>query len=115
MTTDTLPPAPGADEAVAMGCTCPVDDNAHGRGYRGQYGLYVYTVGCPVHIRRTTLPDDWKPEPDHRPHRKMPVSRLRAVCEPCFRDKFAWMGAQPRGSHARTSYERLCGIWEMEP
>lgn len=62
-----------------------------------------------------TLPDDWTPEPDHGPHRKMPVRRLRAVCEPCFAAKMRFMAAQPRGSHARTSYERLCGVWEIKP
>lgn len=45
--TDT--PNPGSDEAVALGCTCPVLDNGRGKGYMGQPGIYVYTVGCPVH------------------------------------------------------------------
>lgn len=44
-------PNPGSDEAIAKGCTCPVLDNAHGRGYGGRKGVYVYTVGCPVHDR----------------------------------------------------------------
>ena len=26
---------PGSDEAIAAGCTCPVIDNGHGRGYMG--------------------------------------------------------------------------------
>ena len=45
-------PAPGSDEAIAMGCTCPVLDNNHGKGYTlGPDGevLFCYTVGCPVH------------------------------------------------------------------
>jgi len=40
-------PAPGSDAALALGCTCPVLDNGHGRGYAG--GGYVMTVGCPLH------------------------------------------------------------------
>jgi hypothetical protein len=43
--TDT--PNPGSDEALALGCTCPVLDNGHGQGYMGQPGIYVYTAGCP--------------------------------------------------------------------
>lgn len=31
----TAIPAPGSAKAVKMGCTCPVLDNAHGRGYMG--------------------------------------------------------------------------------
>lgn len=44
-----LPPHPGSVAAIALGCTCPVMDNAHGRGWLGREGLFVYTVGCPVH------------------------------------------------------------------
>jgi len=51
-------PPPGSPEAVAAGCTCPVLDNAHGRGaiIRDSTGraqpnepLYWITAGCPVH------------------------------------------------------------------
>lgn len=28
-------PAPGSKEVIAKGCTCPVWDNHHGRGYGG--------------------------------------------------------------------------------
>lgn len=45
----TSKPDPGSDEAIALGCTCPVLDNGRGRGYMGQPGIYVYTIGCPVH------------------------------------------------------------------
>jgi hypothetical protein len=49
------PPNPGTREALALGCTCPVLDNAHGRGYLGgmkdEHGetLFVYTSDCPIH------------------------------------------------------------------
>ena len=40
---------PGSDEAIAAGCICAVLDNAHGFGYLGVPGRWIYTVGCPVH------------------------------------------------------------------
>lgn len=43
-------PPPGSPEAQTSGCTCPVLDNSHGKGYYGQSGLYVYTCDCPVHV-----------------------------------------------------------------
>ena len=42
-------PSPGSDEAIEQGCTCPVMDNGHGRGYLGLPGRFVYVAGCPVH------------------------------------------------------------------
>ena len=42
-------PNPGSSEAIAQGCRCPVLDNAHGKGYMGQLGIFVYVEGCPVH------------------------------------------------------------------
>ncbi len=45
------PPHPGSPEARENGCTCPVLDNAHGKG-RGadgeRYGWYM-SEGCPLH------------------------------------------------------------------
>jgi hypothetical protein len=38
-------PKPGSDEALALGCICPVVDNDYGRG-RGPFWI---TDGCPVH------------------------------------------------------------------
>lgn len=49
MTTDTGTPKPGSPEAIAAGCKCPAIDNHHGRGYRGQAGIYVYDMQCEVH------------------------------------------------------------------
>ena len=46
---------PGSDEAIASGCTCPVMDNGHGRGYLGgvtdEQGqtVFVIVVDCPIH------------------------------------------------------------------
>jgi hypothetical protein len=42
-------PNPGSDAAIAIGCTCPVMDNGHGRGING---LFWYSQDCPVHAQR---------------------------------------------------------------
>lgn len=57
MTTNT--PPPGSDEAIALGCTCPVLDNGHGKGYRTttlhvdgtitRYAIYTINLDCPLH------------------------------------------------------------------
>jgi len=51
MTTWTMP-NPGSDEAVEMGCACPVLDNARGRGAWGTSGedaLFWISASCPIH------------------------------------------------------------------
>ena len=46
---------PGSDEAIAAGCTCPIMDNGHGRGYLGgvtdEQGQTVFVIAsnCPIH------------------------------------------------------------------
>jgi len=40
-------PNPGSDEAIKLGCTCPVMDNWHGEK---NDGLFWYTSDCPVHF-----------------------------------------------------------------
>ena len=40
---------PGSRPAIAAGCTCPVLDNGHGRGFRGIAGMFVYNEWCPIH------------------------------------------------------------------
>ena len=46
---------PGSDEAIAAGCTCPIMDNGHGRGYlRGVkddqgHTVFVISGNCPLH------------------------------------------------------------------
>lgn len=47
---------PGSPEAVNRGCTCPVFDNGHGRGYMGTNEFWV-TDGCPVHSPKEPEPD----------------------------------------------------------
>lgn len=48
----TAPPPPGSDEALAEGCTCPILDNAHGRGIMGLGKDFVVAQGCPLHDMR---------------------------------------------------------------
>jgi hypothetical protein len=46
---------PGSDAAIAVGCTCPVIDNGHGKGYMGGARnssgatIFVYSQTCPLH------------------------------------------------------------------
>lgn len=42
------PPNPGSDEAIKLGCSCPVLDNAHGWGYWKQ-GIFVIDMLCEMH------------------------------------------------------------------
>lgn len=40
---------PGSEEALKQGCTCPVLDNAHGKG--GLRGFYI-SGDCPLHNKQ---------------------------------------------------------------
>jgi hypothetical protein len=64
MTPDT--PSPGSDAAIAKGCTCPVSDNAHGKGYMGHDNIFVYTAGCPVHPIKPWTAEDERGRSKHR-------------------------------------------------
>lgn len=45
-----LIPNPGSDEAIKMGCECPVMDNCHGRGFpRGNEQSFWINSDCPIH------------------------------------------------------------------
>lgn len=56
--------APGHPQSVADGCTCPVLDNAHGRGcgYLSADGepVFIVTAGCPLHGGAEFFPDDMR-------------------------------------------------------
>lgn len=41
-------PNPGSNEALDLGCTCPVLDNGHGQGYFIS-DCFVISADCPVH------------------------------------------------------------------
>lgn len=45
-------PTPGSDEAVKAGCTCPVIDNARGKGAwgtRGENAVFWINDSCKLH------------------------------------------------------------------
>jgi hypothetical protein len=42
-------PNPGSDEAIKIGCTCPVLDNGHGKGSMYGEGMFWMNKNCPVH------------------------------------------------------------------
>ena len=48
-------PQPGSNAAIDAGCTCPVMDNGHGRGYMGGLKdadgnvMFVMDEACPLH------------------------------------------------------------------
>ena len=46
-------PTPGSEAAVESGCTCPVLDNHHGKGFLLD-GAPVFWInaGCPLHAKR---------------------------------------------------------------
>ncbi|MCD1645291.1 hypothetical protein [Aurantimonas coralicida] len=56
MTTEAAIPNPGSKAAIDAGCTCPVLDNGHGKGYMGGAKdpdtgetIFVYSGGCKLH------------------------------------------------------------------
>lgn len=59
-------PTPGSKKAKAMGCHCPVLDNAHGKGYMGIKGLFVYNENCPIHNQdyRLYMEPELREEPE---------------------------------------------------
>lgn len=50
-----MTPKPGSKEAAEQGCTCPVIDNGHGKGYMGGVKdkdgnvMFVINANCPIH------------------------------------------------------------------
>jgi hypothetical protein len=42
-------PNAGSDEAVDLGCTCPIMDNEYGKGYMGMEDVFVFNTQCPLH------------------------------------------------------------------
>lgn len=49
MTDTPKPPNPGSDEALVQGCSCPVMDNARGRGINTAGTQFWIHEGCPLH------------------------------------------------------------------
>lgn len=82
-------PNPGSQAAVELGCVCPILDNAHGMGYMGVPGAFVYDGNCPVHVT-VSVADS---EPSERPLE----GRLRADAD-LGGTTLAW---EPDGTTAR--------------
>ena len=58
---DAPTPNPGSDEALELGCRCPVLDNAHGRGAMGTSGddaEFWTNAACPLHGATISDPKD---------------------------------------------------------
>ena len=56
-------PNPGSDEALAIGCKCPVMDNCHGKGYLvAGSGSFCIREDCPVHGKAAQDEDKTKTE-----------------------------------------------------
>ena len=101
---------------MAERCECGGirDEHSWGLGARGTGGCrghhgYACRERCRAFRepeQRTTLPEGWKPEVDHPKHNGS-VERLMSTCVPCAVAKIRWMGNQPRGSFAHTSYLRM--------
>jgi hypothetical protein len=51
MSVALAPPAPGSEEALSLGCCCPVQDNNYGAGVPTQDGVRMFHVhpACQVH------------------------------------------------------------------
>jgi hypothetical protein len=50
------PPHPGSEEALALGCLCPIIDNHWGRGINCNYEMFVITAECPIHNPKEEKP-----------------------------------------------------------
>lgn len=42
-------PNPGSDDAIDLGCTCPVMDNGHGKGSYWGPNTFIYSGSCKLH------------------------------------------------------------------
>lgn len=57
-------PTPGSDAALEVGCSCPVLDNAHGRGFPWNGEIAFWIAGdCILHGVEEVLPLE-EPEDD---------------------------------------------------
>lgn len=53
-------PNAGSDEAIDLGCTCPIMDNEYGKGYMCMEGVFIHTEGCPIHVESLKQPTNDK-------------------------------------------------------
>jgi hypothetical protein len=52
MKTKKKKPNPGSSEAQKHGCTCPIDDNNHGKGSMWGDDKFWIDFDCPMHGKR---------------------------------------------------------------
>ena len=117
---DAPTPNPGSDEALELGCRCPVLHNAHGRGAMGTSGddaEFWTNAACPLH-GATTMPD---PSPDtpsvYAPrcgHHHNPLTWLgdehRWRCPYCFPELFPATPTAPGSSSPDTAAPTLVEV-----
>jgi len=66
---------PGSPEAVLNGCICPVIDNHHGKGSRGDGTRFITNAACPLH------------HSGHVPLKKRALKQLREWAQEGSRDE----------------------------
>lgn len=52
-----IKPYPGSEQAIKVGCTCPVFDNNYGDGFsKDENGqpLFWVSSNCPIHYKKET-------------------------------------------------------------
>ena len=89
---DAPTPNPGSDEALELGCRCPVLHNAHGRGAMGTSGddaEFWTNAACPLHGATISDPKDTpititSPTSPSRTART-PCGPTRTTPAPCWR------------------------------
>lgn len=55
----------------------------------------------------TTLPDGWKPEPDHGRHKRMGIKACLATCEECGLPKLRRACMEPESGHVGRNARRI--------
>ena len=70
---------PGSPAAVEQGCTCPVIDNHHGRGFRDDFQSYVISGDCPLHAGQ--FEPDWTRKCENCG--ETPIVPVTGLCGPC--------------------------------
>ena len=51
-------PNPGSNEAIDLGCSCPIMDNSYGEGYMGMKDTFIYNQSCKLHKTKEEPPEE---------------------------------------------------------
>ena len=85
---------PGSPEAVAKGCSCPIMDNCHGRGYMGQKNVFSVTLGCIIHSSAYMSTDANAPRTKQKRYCYECESEIEgSVCYDCLNEQMLNGGA----------------------